>query len=180
MAQYKEIVTKAIIGKGKKATNSTYYLNTDEEPNTVLGCWVINHNFSGRNSGDGIKVDGTFDVNVWYSYDNNSKTSVSTGKFNYSDKMNVKLRNDTEMDYNSEIIVRSLTQPTVTNVSIEDSKVKLDVTKELGIEIVGDTKVKISVEDEEDEYEEIEDDKEDEMNKAMKEIDEQVDENNID
>ena len=94
--------------------------------------------------------------------------------------MNIKLRNDAEMDYNSEIIVRSLTQPTVTNVSIEDNKVKLDVTKELGIEIVGDTKVKISVEDDEDEYEEIEDDKEDEINKALKEIDEQVDENNID
>ncbi len=177
MTNYKEIVTKAIIGKGKKVTNGTYYLTTEEVPNTILGCWVINHNFNGRNNNNSVTVDGGFDVNVWYSYDNDSKTSVSTGKFNYSDKMNVKLYNESEMDYNSEIIVRSLSQPTVTNVEIEDNKVKLDISKELGVEIVGDTKVKISALEEEDEYDLIEDDEIEED--IDKEIDEQVDENYI-
>lgn len=43
MAAFKEIVTKAIIGKGKKYFKDNYTLTTEVEPSTVLGCWVINH-----------------------------------------------------------------------------------------------------------------------------------------
>lgn len=43
MALYKEIVTKAIIGKGKKAFKNTYTIDVEEKPDTILGCWVINH-----------------------------------------------------------------------------------------------------------------------------------------
>lgn len=43
MALYKEIVTKAIIGKGKKYFKNTYDLEVDNNPSTILGCWVINH-----------------------------------------------------------------------------------------------------------------------------------------
>ena len=42
MAFYKEIVTKAIIGKGKKTTNLDHLVETEDNINTVLGCWVIN------------------------------------------------------------------------------------------------------------------------------------------
>ena len=40
---FKEIVTKAIIGKGKKYYKNSYTIETENEPTTVLGCWVINH-----------------------------------------------------------------------------------------------------------------------------------------
>lgn len=43
MALYKEIVTKAVIGKGKKHYKNTYTITTDNTPDTVLGCWIINH-----------------------------------------------------------------------------------------------------------------------------------------
>ena len=47
MAIYKEIVTKAIIGKGKKDFKDIYTITPEIVPTTVLGCWVINHNFKG-------------------------------------------------------------------------------------------------------------------------------------
>lgn len=40
---YKEIVTKAVIGKGKKYFKNNYTITTETTPTTVLGCWVINH-----------------------------------------------------------------------------------------------------------------------------------------
>ena len=43
MSLYKEIVTKAVIGKGKKMTSNSLQIKTEYEPNTILGCWVINH-----------------------------------------------------------------------------------------------------------------------------------------
>ena len=161
MASFKEIVTKAVIGKAKKTSSNEFLLTPEEAPNTVLGCWVINHKFSGsKNSSGSVLVNGSFDVNVWYSYDNDKKTAVSTRNFTYNDTMNVPLKEDHNLTDASEIIVRCLRQPTVSNVKIEGDTVKLDIEKELGVEIVGDTKVKVSVEDDEDDYEEIFDEKE--------------------
>lgn len=160
MANYKEIVTKAVIGKAKKTTTSGFSMTPGERPDTVLGCWVINHSFRGRNNQGAVEVSGEFDVNVWYSYENDTKTTVSTSRFQYNDRMNIRLKDDKHLTDSSEIIVRSLKQPTVTNVSIDNGVVKLEVEKELGIEVVGDTKLKVPVEDDEDDYEELIDEEE--------------------
>lgn len=154
MAYFKEIVTKAIIGKSKKTTNIEHTVETEDNINTVLGCWVINHTYSGINAKDKIHINGTYDINIWYSYDNNTKTNVLVKRFNYEDIMNVKLKEQTD-ERNNEIIVRSLTQPSVTDVSVDNSIIKLTVHKEIGVEVVGDTTVRISVEDNFEEYEEI-------------------------
>ncbi len=155
MAYFKEIVTKAIIGKGKKTTNLNHEVVTDDNINTVLGCWVINHAFNGINNNGKILVNGEYDINIWYSYDNNTKTNVLVRRFNYSDSMNVKIKENGELSNTSEIIVRSLNQPSVTDVSIDNNIIKLSVHKEMGVEVIGDTKVRISVEDEFEDYEEI-------------------------
>ena len=47
---FKEIVTKAVIGKGKKHFLNTYSLTPEVKPSTILGCWVINHTFNGFNN----------------------------------------------------------------------------------------------------------------------------------
>ena len=154
---YKEIVTKAIIAKGKKSSTNKYTLETEEVPNTILGCWVINHTFNGTNLGNKVLVSGSFDVNVWYSYDNDSKTAVSTQKFSYSDTMRLNVE---DASASNEVIVKSIQQPTVSDVSIKDGIVNLNINKELGIEIVGDTKIKVPVEDLDDDYVELTNDEE--------------------
>ena len=155
MSNFKEIITKAIIGKCKKTTTANFQIECEEKPDTVLGCWVINHSFSGNNNNGKVNLTGSYDVNVWYAYGNNSKTAVSTRKFNYSDLMNVPLKNDSQIDSQSEIIVECLKQPTVSDVSIKDGLVNLKIEKELGVEVIGNTTVKIAVEDDFDDYDEI-------------------------
>ncbi len=169
MSNFREIVTKAVIGKAKKTSGNKFSMETEEKPDTVLGCWVINNTFNGTNNNGSVQINGSFDVNVWYSYDNDTKTAVSTQRFNYSDKMNVPLKNDTVLDNNSEIIVRSLKQPTVTDVNLQNGVVNLNIEKELGVEIVGNTKVKIMVEDDEEDYEELIDD---ELNQEIDNVNE--------
>ena len=97
MALYKEIVTKAVIGKGKKSFKNNYTIETTDAPTTVLGCWVINHKFKGYKSGEKIGVDGSFDVNIWYSYDNDSKTTVVNKKIEYNDLFNVKVKENADL-----------------------------------------------------------------------------------
>ena len=153
MSSYKEIVTKAVVGKGKKSIKGDYTIQTEEVPNTVLGCWVINHSFKGSKNKSDVIVDGKFDINVWYSYNDDTSTTVCTRTFSYSDIMNMKLDS---LDINNEdIIIKALKQPTVVDVKIEDGLIKLVIEKELGVEVVGDTKVKIAALDTEDDYDEL-------------------------
>ena len=153
MTNYKEIVTKAVIGKAKKITHNEFEMKCEDTPNTVLGCWVINHSFNGSNKNNQVLLNGSFDINVWYSYDNDTKTKVRTEQYNYNDTMNLSLKDNAILDNETEVIVRSLKQPTVTDVSIIDGVINLKVEKELGVELVGNTKIKVNTLEDEDDYE---------------------------
>ena len=82
---FREIVTKAVIAKGKKKYKNEYEITVDEEPTTVLGCWIINHDFSAHDDNGRVKINGSFDANVWYSYDNDTKTKVASKHITYDE-----------------------------------------------------------------------------------------------
>ena len=165
MANYREIVTKAVIAKGKKTFTDDYVVSVNNRPSTILGCWVINHNFNGVKVNDEIRITGNYDVNIWYSYDNDTKTEVLKEAREYTEV--VRLRDRDEDTSGEEIIVRSLKQPSCVKVDIVDDNIKYVIEKELGIELVGDIKVKIEANSEEDPWEEIleEEKVEEEVNK---------------
>ena len=171
LSAFKEIVTKAVIGKGKKYYKNTYTIETEHVPTTVLGCWVINHSFKGTDVGGKIVIDGSFDVNVWYSYDNDTKTTVITKKITYSEAVMVRQRETTDTT-TKDIVVRSLKQPSCTNAKENGKTVSLEIEKELGIEVVGDTKIKVPIEEEEDPWDLIDD--EEYTEEVSKEIDKSV------
>ena len=177
MPSYKEIVTKAVVGKGKKYFKNTYTIEATNKPTTVLGCWVINHKFKGYKSKEQIGVDGSYDVNIWYSYENDSKTTVINKQINYNDLFNVKIKEDVDLTRDTDIIVRTLKQPTCSKVNIEeDGKISFDIEKELGVEIVGETKMKIAIEEDEEPWQDLSEEVTDEIEK---EIDENVKEDFI-
>lgn len=163
MANYREIVTKAVIAKGKKLFTTESSVTVNNKPSTILGCWVINHNFNGVKTGDTIKITGSYDVNIWYSSDNDTKTLVVTDTNTYHEVINMR---EHEEGVDEEIIVRSLRQPSCIKADIEGDNITYTIEKELGIELVGDIKVKIEANLEEDPWDEIEDTSNDNVNNS--------------
>ena len=150
MSNYKEIVTKAVVSKGKKLFTTNHNVSVSN-PSTVLGCWVINHNFNGTKSGNNIVINGSYDVNIWYSYDNDTKTDVVKETNTYHEVVHMR---NVDVD-GEEIIVRSLKQPNPLKVEINGNNINYVIEKELGIELVGDVKVKIEANEEDDNWDEI-------------------------
>lgn len=179
MASFKEIVTKAVIGKGKKTFTTTNSVTPECVADTILGCWVINHIFKGYKTGNTITVEGSYDINVWYSCENDTKTEVVRQTDTYTEVVTVPRRNESNISGDEEIIVRSLKQPSCVKVEISDGKIVYTIEKDLGIEIVGDTKVKIAIDEDEDEWDIIGDD---EVNttELEKQIDDEVQEEFLD
>ena len=117
----------------------------------------MTHKFKGYKTNDKIGVSGSYDVNIWYSYDNDSKTTVVNKNISYNDLFNVKLKENADLTNDTDIIVRTLKQPSCSGVNTNEKDITFDIEKELGVEIVGETKVKIAIEEDEEPWDEIED-----------------------
>lgn len=154
MASTREIVTKAVVGKGKKTFTTTKTVTPECQPTTILGCWVINHTFRGYRNDNKINIEGSYDVNIWYSCSGDTKTEVVRETTTYLEAVNVPRQDEVDIT-NEDIIIRSLKQPSCTRADIVDGRIEYTVQKELGVEIVGDVKVKIAYDEEEDPWEVI-------------------------
>ena len=157
MASYREIVTKAVVGKGKKHFSTTNSVTPEIAPTTILGCWVINHNFKGYRQNNTIVIEGSYDVNIWYSCLNDTKTEVVRHNDTYREVVQSPKITSSDLTDSEEIIIRSLSQPSCVKTDIQNGKIIYTIEKDLGIEIVGDTKVKIETSEDEDPWDEIED-----------------------
>ena len=165
MANYKEIVTKAVVSKGKKSFSTTNQVDMNQA-STILGCWVINHQFQGKKQGNDIIIDGSYDVNIWYSYDDDTKTDVYKDTNHYQEVIHMR---EVEDITGEEIIVRSLKQPNCVKAEIQEGKIIYTIEKELGIELVGDIKVKIEANEGEEEWNEIVEDSTSSIDQEVKE-----------
>ena len=136
----------------------------------------MTHKFKGSEVGGHIVIDGSFDVNIWYSYDHDTKTTVITKTLNYSENVSVRQRETTDSS-TKDIIVRSLKQPNCINAKENGKSINIDIEKELGVEIVGDTKVKIAIEEDEEPWDIIDDSTYDDN--ISKDIDKEIDDKYI-
>lgn len=153
MKHLRQIVTKAVIAKGKKRTESNEVLCPPNTPSSILGCWVINHTCQSKKHGRYVEVSGKFDINVWYAHHDHSKTSVFTETIHYKDR--IKLHYRDKDSTGDEVHVRVIQQPNCTEAIIIAGGTKFQVTveREILVEVVGETKVCIQVFDQDFEEE---------------------------
>ncbi|NGP44058.1 outer spore coat protein CotE [Bacillaceae bacterium SIJ1] len=145
--KYREVITKAVCGKGKKFTQTSHSISPQHRPTSILGCWIINHRYEAKKRGDVVVVDGRYDVNIWYSCENNTKTQVCTETISYTDEVPLKVKDEEGFGVDEEVIARVLQQPNCleANISERGNKVLVEVEREFLVEIIGDTKVRVTV-----------------------------------
>jgi spore coat protein E len=142
----RQIVTKAVIAKGKKRTESSETLRPPNTPTSILGCWVINHHYSAKKVGKYVEVSGKYDVNVWYAYNNHSKTAVYTETIHYKDRIKLHYRDEEIIDSN-EVHVKVLQQPNCIEAIINQKgdSFNIVIEREFLVEVIGETKIVVSV-----------------------------------
>ncbi|MBH0229362.1 outer spore coat protein CotE [Halobacillus yeomjeoni] len=156
---YREIITKAVIGKGKKFTESTHTISPSHRPTSILGCWVINHIYNAKKKGDDVEVYGSYDINVWYSYNDNTKTEVVTERVSYCDHVRLHIKDEHCLHDDFEVIAKVVQQPNCleANISSNGQKITVEVEREFTVDVIGETKLCVKVDpkrcDKYDDYE---------------------------
>ncbi len=144
---YREIITKAVCGKGRKFTEETHTVTPEHKPSSILGCWIINHKYSAEKLDNNVEVTGSYDINVWLSYNNNTKTDVATESVTYTDIIPLTMYDENVLSDDMDVIARAVQQPNTIEATIsEDGKhVNVQVEREFVVECIGETKVAVAV-----------------------------------
>ncbi|WP_182199229.1 outer spore coat protein CotE [Paraliobacillus salinarum] len=146
--EFREIITKAVIGKGRKFTQDTNTITPTHKPSSILGCWIINHLYQAKRKGDElVEVNGSYDVNVWYSYNDNTKTEVVTERVTYHDLIKLSVKDKHTLGDEEKVFAKVLQQPNCLecNISKHDKKIVVESEREFLVEVIGDTKVTVKV-----------------------------------
>lgn len=149
--EYREIITKAVCGKGKKFTNETHTVKPPQKPSSILGCWIINHRYhSKKKTKDSVEVNGHFDINIWYSYHNNTKTEVVRDRVNYQDIIPLSIKDDHSISDDFDVVCRTTQQPNCLECEITEKgdEIKVETEREFIIQVIGETKVYVKVDPE--------------------------------
>ena len=154
MNEIREIVTRAVVAKGKKVFNLVEKVKTKEKPSSILGCWIINHEFEASKINEVVKLDGEFEINIWFSTNNNTKTDIIRETITYKKEITTKTVVKNYLENTDDILARIIQHPTVTNAKITDDYVQVDITFEIIAEIIGETKMKVTVFKETENWEE--------------------------
>ena len=146
--EYREIITKAVCGKGRKFTQDSHAISPSHRPSSILGCWVINHLYNAKKkSEDTVEINGSYDINVWYSYNDNTKTEVVTERVTYSDIIPLSIKDEKSINNEYDVIAKVIQQPNCLECKIASNgnKVTIEIEREFIVQIIGDTKVFVRV-----------------------------------
>ncbi|MFP7494007.1 outer spore coat protein CotE [Terribacillus saccharophilus] len=158
---YREIITKAVIGRGRKFSKNIDHIRSESKPSSILGCWIINHRYHAKKKGDiGVEVVGKYDINVWYSHSDNSKTDVVSETVEYKELVKLSIKDDNYLDDEFEVYAKAIQQPNCLECKIVEhgKKIFVEVEKEFLIEVVGETKLCVKVDPDGCEVEDEEED----------------------
>lgn len=143
----REIVTKAVCGKGRKFSQVTHNVVPPNKPTSILGAWIINHQYEAAQSGESVDVIGTYDINIWYSYDKNTKTDVAKETISYSEIVPLSYLDPKHRTSTEEVSAEATQEPNCVeaSVSANGQSVKIRVEREFEAEMIAETKVCVMV-----------------------------------
>lgn len=145
MSEIREIVTKAVVAKGKKLFRINELVPLTETAEKILGCWIVNNEIKTELLEDKVKVNGSFEINIWYSTLNNETTNIARAIANYEDTIRVREVVCETLGNDKEIVACFTKQPNCTNACIKDGEFEIEVLFEILTEVIGETKMMVTV-----------------------------------
>lgn len=145
--QCREIITKAVCGKGRKFSQVSHTVIPPHAPTSILGAWIINNQYEAQKSGESVEVIGTYDINIWYSYDKNTKTDVAKETVSYVDVVPLSYLDKKHRGSTAEVSAVATQEPNCIEASVSSGGdgVRIRVEREYKVEMIAETKVCVVV-----------------------------------
>lgn len=140
LKNYRHIITKAIVGKGKAKIETKSLLTLPQKPNRILGCWIVNHHYQAKKLKDHVEIAGHFELNIWYAYGGAKKTAVHVENVGYKELIDIHY--DSKPISRDDVYIKSIDDPECESARIEDDgKVCVETSHHVFVEVIGETTV---------------------------------------
>jgi spore coat protein E len=145
--QCREIISRAVCGTGKKFSQVVHRVFTAHKPSSILGAWVINHKYEAVRYGEGVEIEGSYECNIWYSYDGNTKTDVAKESVSYVEHVPLSYLDERHLPRTASVFAEALQHPSCVEASIEstDDAVRITIEREFQAELIAETKLCVVV-----------------------------------
>ena len=138
----KEILTRAVLSKGKVETISEESVMVKKEANKLIGCWIINSNYLTIVENSTVYLEGTYDVHLWYALNEDKDTVIEKKTIMYKDVFEFDGKfNPDEAEYK----LYCVEYPHCSNMVLEGDIAKITVEKKFAIDTIGETKLMVEV-----------------------------------
>ncbi len=144
MSEIREIVTRAVVAKGKKLVRIKTSIPTNEKIEKILGCWVTTTEITTELLDHKVQINGSFDTNIWYETENNKSTNLAKSTTSYEDIIKVRDISCNLVGTDLEVVTCLLQQPTCTNACITENGIEVEVLFEMLAEVIGETKILVT------------------------------------
>ncbi|PAB56360.1 outer spore coat protein CotE [Anaeromicrobium sediminis] len=147
------IITNAVCGRATQTCQTTIFISSENnvEPTQVLGCSIKNAKIRGSkfvdssNKNINIRVYGEFEIHAWYETTGDTAVSKSKGKF--SEVICIESLEEPTEYGNKSILAWVNKNPVSLGTMIVNKAgvptISIQVEYELGVEVVGETRVNI-------------------------------------
>ena len=145
--QFREIISKAICGKGRKFSQDAHQLTPPDSISTILGAWIINHSYEATKAGGVVEITGSYDINIWYSHQGNTKTDVAKQTVSYVDQVPLSYFDRNVREGSVEVSALATQPPNCIEATIAENAniVLVRVEREMSVEVIGETKLTVAV-----------------------------------
>jgi spore coat protein E len=145
--QCREIISRAVCGSGKKFSQAVHRLQTPHKPSSILGAWVINHQYAAVRFHEGVEIEGSYDINIWYSYDGNTKTDVAKESVSYVEHVPLSDLDEKHLSQTAKVFAEALQHPSCVEATVDtaDDRVLITIEREFQAELIAETKLCVVV-----------------------------------
>lgn len=146
MAEYREILAKTVVGRGRKNVISNHSFTCENEISKTLGCWIINHQYEPYIINDNlVRIEGSFDVHIWYSYNKDLETGLVKRTINYKEDVDFKMKPGERLGLNNELKGFMIKYPSCISMNLTGNEIEIKVEKDFVIDAIGETKIKVQI-----------------------------------
>ena len=146
MNDIREIVTKAVIGKGKRKFEMSVRMPQVSSPvGRVLGTFITNHRMDAKQSDDLIEVTGVCDLHVWYAHEHDAESEIVRLTVTYGDLIELTESLRPHLLETDEIAAEELIAPHPIDVWLDAGVVVVEMAFEVGVEVIGETKMRVAI-----------------------------------
>jgi spore coat protein E len=150
---YREIVTRAVVGKGRIYNNNEAVIKTVSVPSKVLGCWIINHYYVNSFEGGKAIARGKYDLHVWYGFNDDTDTMIHKQTIDYVEEFALKMKPGEELSEENELISKCIKYPTCTSLNLnDDGTISIKVEKDISLDIIGEANLRVQISNSEEDW----------------------------